>query len=309
METTMIVSENAKPQEIMAGWQTVDIAVVEQIKEYDRLVVTSEEIPYAKSVLADLNNLDKRLDSIKKDVKNKIMQEYNQFEPLVKGTREKVQTVASGIKKQLEVLEEERRANKRKEIRAYFDNVAGRFELSHIADQMYGHIYRSEWENASCTMKKYKEGIETGILMVSKDLEAVAMISNDDNKEILMKVYLETFDMSKVTEKKNELNAYAEAIVERSKAESQKQVQRIADQVQAERQRMMQQEQKNMTVQRVESARVQELEDNDEDDFMAVAAPSIPQNDVSLVLKGISDEALEDLKCFMEMNEIIYVLK
>lgn len=304
----IMLNEHQTPQELMGGWAKIDTAVEETIQEYKNLVFTDENIKDAKSILADLNKLDKNLDEAKKMVKNKIMAEYNEFEPKVKDTRAKVLAVSSKIKTQTDEYEANRRAARKEEIRAYFDNMVARNESTLcIADEIFSFIYKSEWENASCTMKKYKDSINDSLLSIGKDLESIEFISNEDNNEQLMKVYLKSFDMRDVYTKKDELDRYAEAIKKRAEEKTQRALEQAAIQTKTYIEAREKELEEKTKVNSFPSSVPDPQDIDDEmDDFLADSTPTIPTKVINLVLKGISDNALQDLIDFMDINEIDY---
>jgi hypothetical protein len=90
---------------------------VELIKEkYSGLVITEQDLPESKKIMAQLNKVSKEINRKKIDIANAIKQPITDFETEIKEIIKELDSVASKIKNQTDDYEQQRKEKKRQAI-------------------------------------------------------------------------------------------------------------------------------------------------------------------------------------------------
>jgi len=118
--------------------------VKEIVNTYKDLVVTEDDVKSGKETVAKLNKTAKAISDRRIEIVRKIKAPLDEFETEIKGLTKEIENVASAIKSQLDVYEEQRKESKKQTI------------LSSPLWETYME-FNLTWLNASSTMKAIEE--------------------------------------------------------------------------------------------------------------------------------------------------------
>lgn len=195
METLEFVMQTdlatALPAVLEFNFEDLKKALAERMELYRGLVVTEDGIKAAKQDRADLNKLREAIEAKRKEVKKACMAPYTEFEGRVKELVQLVDAPIAAIDGQLKEYEEKRRAEKRAEIAAIYEETVG--ELKGILP--FERLWRDEWYNTAWSMKKIREAIVSAEGKVASDLEVLSTVESEFAEAVRLK-YLEALDLN-----------------------------------------------------------------------------------------------------------------
>ena len=195
METLEFVMQTdlatALPAVLEFNFEDLKKALAERMELYRGLVVTEDGIKAAKQDRADLNKLREAIEAKRKEVKKACMAPYTEFEGRVKELVQLVDAPIAAIDGQLKEYEEKRRAEKRAEIAAIYEETVG--ELKGILP--FDRLWRDEWYNTAWSMKKIREAIVAAEGKVASDLEVLSTVESEFAEAVRLK-YLEALDLN-----------------------------------------------------------------------------------------------------------------
>lgn len=195
METLEFVMQTdlatALPAVLEFNFEDLKKALAERMELYRGLVVTEDGIKAAKQDQADLNKLREAIEAKRKEVKKACMAPYTEFEGRVKELVQLVDAPIAAINGQLKEYEEKRRADKRAEIAAIYEETVG--ELKGILP--FERLWRDEWYNTAWSMKKIREAIVAAEGKVASDLEVLSTVESEFAEAVRLK-YLEALDLN-----------------------------------------------------------------------------------------------------------------
>ena len=195
METLEFVMQTdlatALPAVLEFNFEDLKKALAERMELYRGLVVTEDGIKAAKQDRADLNKLREAIEAKRKEVKKACMAPYTEFEGRVKELVQLVDAPIAAIDGQLKEYEEKRRADKRTEIAAIYEETVG--ELKGILP--FERLWRDEWYNTAWSMKKIREAIVAAEGKVASDLEVLSTVESEFAEAVRLK-YLEALDLN-----------------------------------------------------------------------------------------------------------------
>ncbi len=184
--------------------------VTEKVSYYTNLVYTDEQIKEAKADRAKLNKFANVLDDKRKEIKKQCLAPYNDFEEKIKEIVAVVMEPIGMIDKQVKEYEEEKRQEKYKTIKEYWDAKELPFpiELDRVLDK--------KWLNASTSLKSVHSAIDSIISTVEKDL--VTLLDLPEFSFEAVEVYKSTLSVSNAIQEGRRLSD-----IQKRKLESEKQ--------------------------------------------------------------------------------------
>ena len=195
METLEFVMQTdlstALPAVLEFNYDTLKSALADRMDLYRGLVVTEDGIKAAKQDRADLNKLREAIDAKRKEVKKACLAPYNNFEARVKELTALVDAPIAASDKQLQQYEEQRRATKRADVQAIYEETVG--ELRSLLP--FDKLWRDEWYNTSWSMKKIREAIVAAEGKAASDLEVLSTVESEFIEAVKLK-YLEGLDLN-----------------------------------------------------------------------------------------------------------------
>ena len=197
-------------------------------EEYAVSVYTDDAIKAAKADRAKLNKFVDAMEAKRKELKKKVMVPYEQFEKEEKELVAIVQRAIDNIDTQVKDYERRQREEKTAKIREFYDD-----NIHDIEKYLpFERVFKSEYANASTTMKSGKEDI---LEMIQKVDEGLAILNEVDSPYAgdMKEVFLRTYDIGHAIAERNRLEAAEqkrkEYEAERAKAKAEQEARRKAE--------------------------------------------------------------------------------
>lgn len=171
-------------------------------EEYAVSVYTDDAIKAAKADRARLNKFVEAMEGKRKELKKKVMIPYEQFEQEEKELVAIVQRAIDNIDTQVKDYERRQREEKTAKIREFYDD-----NIHDIEKYLpFERVFKSEYANASTTMKSVKEDI---LEMIQKVDEGLAILNEVDSPYAgdMKEVFLRTYDIGQAIAERNRLEA------------------------------------------------------------------------------------------------------
>lgn len=194
------INELQELQPIGFNYEALKAELAENLKRYQGLVFTEDTVIEAKTSRATLNKLAKAINDRKIELKNAYMSPYTAFETKIKELLSMIDAPVQEIDKQIKAFEETKRAEKRAKIKEVFSGFTQRYPVE--LDQ----IFEDSWLNASVSIKKVEEFIESKISRITSDITAIRDFKSEFEVQ-LEDLYFKTFDLSKILAEKTRLEA------------------------------------------------------------------------------------------------------
>ena len=191
MEFVMGNSLEALPKTIDFNFEELKTQLASSLELYTGLVVTEDGIKSAKDDRAKLNKLREALETKRKEVKKECMAPYTDFEGKVKELVGLIDQPIAAIDGQLKAYEEQRRAAKRADILAIYEETVG--ELRSLLP--FEKLWQDGWYNTGVSMKKIREAIVAAEAKAASDLEVLATVESEFAEAVKIK-YLEHLDLN-----------------------------------------------------------------------------------------------------------------
>lgn len=191
-----------------------------QLEKYKGLTFTDDQMPEAKKTRAALNKVAKEINDRKIAVKKEFCQPYTEFEEQAKQLIRKINDVSGEIDAQVKDYEEQRRADKRKRIEAWWaENGKHTVELE--------KIWKDSWLNTTCSDEKWKQELEAEKVRISNDIYSLSLMTDKERPEkldFLLREYMKTLDVRRTTDAWEESERAAEqARIEKERLEQERQ--------------------------------------------------------------------------------------
>lgn len=191
-----------------------------QLEKYRGLTFTDDQMPEAKKTRAALNKVAKEINDRKIAVKKEFCQPYTEFEEQAKQLIRKINDVSGEIDAQVKDYEEQRRADKRKRIEAWWaENGKHTVELE--------KIWKDSWLNTTCSDEKWKQELEAEKVRISNDIYSLSLMADKERPEkldFLLREYMKTLDVRRTTDAWEESERAAEqARIEKERLEQERQ--------------------------------------------------------------------------------------
>lgn len=208
--------------------EQLSIDIKERTDKIDSLIVNEDTIKDIKQLRASLNKEFNELETQRKNIKNAIMQKYNDFEEIYK---EKVSNLYKNadetLKNKIDNVENELKAEKEIELREFFNQYKEEYNLENIvAFEMIGLNI-----TLSASMKSLKDQIVEYCTRVRDEIDTILL--EDDKDEIFLEYKMNGLDYPKakatILNRKKQLEELKkqEVIIE----EQQKQNEKIEEKV------------------------------------------------------------------------------
>ena len=191
-----------------------------QLEKYKGLTFTDDQMPEAKKTCAALNKVAKEINDRKIAVKKEFCAPYTEFEEQAKQLIRKINDVSGEIDAQVKDYEEQRRADKRKRIEAWWaENGKHTVELE--------KIWKDSWLNTTCSDEKWKRELEAEKVRISNDIYTLSLMADKERPEkldFLLREYMKTLDVRRTTDAWEESERAAEqARIEKERLEQERQ--------------------------------------------------------------------------------------
>lgn len=167
----------------------VSAEIDKEVTQAKSIVCTEENIKAVKEIRAKLNNTFKALEEQRKNVKNSIMQPYEEFEILYKKyVTDKFKEADVSLKSKIDTLEDEDKKKKENEVRSYFDEYKKANDIDFIKFEQADIKM-----NLSTSLKKLKEQAKQ---FIDKRIDDLKLIDIQEHKEEILVEYKQSLNVS-----------------------------------------------------------------------------------------------------------------
>lgn len=183
------IEQVAIPEKIAFNYEELKKELSDKVKMYETLVYTDDQIKSAKADRADLNHLKKALNDERIRREKEYMQPFNAFKAQINEIIGIIDKPVALIDKQIKEYEEQQRQEKKKEIEFLFSTYP------HPEWLNLSQIWDEKWLNASVSMKKVCEELNSRIDAVNEDLATLSDLPEFAFEAI--ETYKTTLDLNK----------------------------------------------------------------------------------------------------------------
>ena len=176
------------------NFEQLKVALAEKMQEYTGLVYTEDTVKVAKSDVAALRKLKKAISDKRIEIKNKCLEPYEVIEQQAAELTQLLEEPIAQIDSQLSEYERNRKAKVKEQILAYFDEY-GKELPEKVLTKLKELKYKPEWENATTTMKRWKQGVEDRVRAAERDVESINSLE-EEFIETAIYAYLKSLDIS-----------------------------------------------------------------------------------------------------------------
>lgn len=176
-------------KEIQWNNEELKAEIAEKMRDYTGLVFTEDTIKDAKKDRAALNKLRTAFEDERKRIKRQCMAPYEQFETQVKELIALIDEPIRLIDAQIKEVEEQKKAQKRKDIEELFDSIG--FQLFVTLDK----IWDDKWLNATVPLSRIEEQMKSRMYQIGEDIAVIQKLPEFSFEA--MEVYKKTMDLNK----------------------------------------------------------------------------------------------------------------
>lgn len=188
-----------------------------QLKKYQGLQFSDEEMNEAKKTRAKLNSVAKQLNDEKIRRKKEFCKPYEDFAEQVKQLTSKIKTCSDGIDIQIKAFDENKKAQKKKTIEKYWESF--KFDLPIPFEK----VFEERYLNATCSTSQWEESLNAKKKQINNDLTNISMTKDIDQLNFMSVDYLNTLNFSKTVSNWSEhLEQLKKAETLRQQAEARK---------------------------------------------------------------------------------------
>lgn len=204
-------------QPIDFNFEALKAALAEKLDTYQGLIVSEDGIQAAKDDRAMLNKLSKEIDSRRISIKKDFMKPYDEFEKKAKELVAMIEKPVSAIDKQIKAFEDAAKEKKRSELEAHYQSVIESPAMAALLP--FERILKTSWLNASVKIKAAMQELTEVVTAHHNNIHLIRDMQLVFEQEVL-RVYLDTLDMSAALRKKVQLEEQAR-LMEELKAKEQ----------------------------------------------------------------------------------------
>lgn len=209
--------EREMPQKILFNYEELRDYLLGQLRDYTGLVITEDMIPEAKKILANINKTAKSISDRRISIKKQVLKPYDDVKSYLDELENICNSVASGLKKQLDEYEDKRIAEKMSELETYYNGIAGEYANY----TTFESIKNKKWVNKGYDIETAKREIASAISDTATAIETIrsfgskheaAMlheysVSHDINSAIQLSKKLDAIESENVCSEKCEEKA------------------------------------------------------------------------------------------------------
>ena len=199
-----IIVENGGTQGI-ANYSALVSSVNEQLSTYRGMIVLEENIPSAKTTVAELRRMAKAASdyriTIKREHEAKISETISQLKEIT----DLYNQAADSIDGQIKEYEQKAQQDKKTEIEAFFVNTAGKM-APYIS---INTIWNPRWLNKSYSLDAIKDEIITAINNAISGMRSI-MAMKSPHEAALLRTFFTTLSLEKALEQKVQLDEQQE---------------------------------------------------------------------------------------------------
>lgn len=183
------------PSVVTYDFTTIDGDIQELEKRYLKWVPSEEEIADGTRIAKDINRLADGLNDEKKEMKKVINAQGMAFEKDAMERVKRLKAIRENILNGLDVFEEQRKKEKKEEIRQYFLQERD-MEIP------FERLWKEDWLKKTCSKKKWQSDIRIELDTIAQNYELLDKMNAED-PELLKSIYLQSWDRLKSIDEYN----------------------------------------------------------------------------------------------------------
>lgn len=225
--------DNGFLQKIDWNFEELKTEITASAQEYETSVYTDDTIKAAKADRAKLNKFVDALNGKRTDIRKMLLKPDDQFGQEIKELTGIIQRAINNIDSQVKGYEQRQREEKTAKVQEFYEE-----NINDLASVLpFSRVFKSEYANASTTMKSIKEDI---LSLIQRVGEGLAIINEVDSKYAgdMKEVFLRTYDIGTAMAERNRLEAAEEKRKAYEEEQARKKTEREAK-IQAETKRVI----------------------------------------------------------------------
>lgn len=190
----IINNEHSLDENVHIDWNKDELLkYVRSITEkYNGRIYTDDDIADARTDRAELNALKNTISDSRIRVKKAIMAPYDRFEAEVAEVTNLIIEAVKPIDEAIKTHDENQKADKKKQLVAYFDSIIG-----DLAESVtFERVFDPKMVNASTSMKKAKEGIADAVQQIRTNIETINTVVSEPYRSFAVANYLQTMKLA-----------------------------------------------------------------------------------------------------------------
>ena len=189
------VNEYQLPDVIAFNYEEIKNELAERVHIYETVVYDDTQIKQAKADRADLNRFKKALNDERIRREKEYIKPFEDFKNKINELIKIVDKPCEIIDKQIKTYEEDQKAKKREEIKAFFEGLRSDEENTPPDWLTFEQIFDDKWLNASVKMSAIVVSIRDTIDRIKNDLVTLASLPNFGFEAT--EVYKSTLDINR----------------------------------------------------------------------------------------------------------------
>ena len=190
----IINNEHSLAENVHIDWNKDELLkYVRSITEkYNGRIYTDDDITDARTDRAELNALKNTISDGRIRVKKAVMAPYDRFEAEVLEVTNIITEAVKPIDDAIKTHDENQKADKKKQLIAYFDSIIG-----DLAESVtFERVFDPKMVNASTSMKKAKEGIADAVQQIRTNIETINTVVSEPYRSFAVANYLQTMKLA-----------------------------------------------------------------------------------------------------------------
>lgn len=190
----IINNEHSLAENVHIDWNKDELLkYVRSITEkYNGRIYTDDDITDARTDRAELNALKNTISDGRIRVKKAVMAPYDRFEAEVLEVTNLIIEAVKPIDDAIKTHDENQKADKKKQLIAYFDSIIG-----DLAESVtFERVFDPKMVNASTSMKKAKEGIADAVQQIRTNIETINTVVSEPYRSFAVANYLQTMKLA-----------------------------------------------------------------------------------------------------------------
>ena len=189
------VNEYQLPDVIAFNYEEIKNELAERVHIYETVVYDDTQIKQAKADRADLNRFKKALNDERIRREKEYLKPFEDFKNKINELIKIVDKPCEIIDKQIKTYEEDQKAKKREEIKAFFEGLRSDEENTPPDWLTFEQIFDDKWLNVSVKMSAIVVSIRDTIDRIKNDLVTLASLPNFGFEAT--EVYKSTLDINR----------------------------------------------------------------------------------------------------------------
>ncbi len=185
MERFELVASVPTLAPINLNFDELKTQLTEFVESYKNIIITEEQKGEAKADIATLRKLKTELDDKRKEIKREYMKPCDEFEAKINSLKAIIDEPIAIIDGKLKEFEVKRVAEKRAEIEVIYSE-----EMAEYTDNVpLSSIYKSTWENATCSKSSIRSDIQEIKLGLDRDINILMSMKSEVTDKAISKYY------------------------------------------------------------------------------------------------------------------------